>query len=236
MDKPTCEVCNVAGAFKNAILKTASQKLINSLRLQHVDMPVNLTLYEPNKTIRYAYFPERGYISVMSSITKGSTIEVGSIGREGMVGTVLLLETRTVPFCHIMHVAGDGYRVAAETLKRVAATSPTFRRALLNYEARARIQSMQGVACNGLHDIEQRCCRWLLMTCNRVGSSNIELSHRVLAHILGVRRASVTNVLSSLQAAGWVKCRRGSINILDRKRLARRACKCYQLMMANTRG
>jgi CRP-like cAMP-binding protein len=221
---------SASGAFKNALLAKASRKLLEDLQLELTEMPVDLVLYEPNETIRHAYFPERGCVSVMSSMVQGGNIEVGTVGREGMLGSVLLLETTTVPHRHFVQVAGHAYRIAASALMRAADTHPTLRRDILRYEARSRTHFMQGMACNGLHNIEQRCCRWLLMTRDRVDSDDLELSHKFLAMMLGVRRASVTDVLTPLQSAGLVRCKRGTISLLDRKRLEARVCECYRIM------
>ena len=221
---------SATGAFKNALLATASRKSLDDLQIELTDMPVDLVLYEPNETIRHAYFPEHGCVSVMSSMVSGSSMEVGTVGREGMLGSVLLLETTTVSYRHFVQVAGHGYRVTTRALQDAADAHPDLRRDILRYEARSRTHFMQGMACNGLHNIEQRCCRWLLMTRDRVDGDDLELSHKFLAMMLGVRRASVTDVLLPLQSAGLVKCKRGTISLLDRKRLEARVCECYRIM------
>lgn len=171
----------------------------------------------------------------MSLLEDGRSIEVGTVGREGMIGSVLLLQTETSPYRHFVQLAGDGYRVGGERLTEVAKSSSELRESILRYEASFRTQTMQGMACNGLHSIGPRCCRWLLMTRDRVDSDDIKLSHEFLALMLGVRRPSVTEVLSPLQAAGMVHSHRGTISILNRKGLEAKVCECYWIMVARER-
>jgi CRP-like cAMP-binding protein len=105
-----------------------------------------------------------------------------------------------------------------------------FRRLLYRYHAAFVMQVMQGVACNGLHSIEQRCCRWLLSTQDRLGSQELEITHDFLAQMLGVRRASVSDVLRPLQEEGLIRASRGKLTILDSKRLAAASCECYRVI------
>lgn len=218
------------GALRNALLSKLTPELRATLRLEPVDLPVNLVLYEPDQPIEFAYFPELGAISVVSLMENGSIIEVGTIGNEGMACSVLLLETTSVPYRYFVQVAGHGYRVAAARLISACKANPELRQMVLRYESRFRVQTMQGMACNGLHSVEQRCCRWLLMTRDRVDSDEIKLTHEFLGIMLGVRRASVSDVLGPLQDAGLVRSQRGTISILDRKGLEKRVCECYAIM------
>jgi CRP-like cAMP-binding protein len=220
------------GAPRNALLSKLPSDLRQSLRLQAVELPVNLVLYEPNKPMEYAYFPETGVLSVVALLTNGSSIEVGTVGREGMIGSVLLLHSDTTPYKHFVQVAGDGYRVAADRLNAMAESNAELRSAVLRYEASFRTQTMQGMACNGMHTVEQRCCRWLLMTRDRVDSDDLKLTHEFLGLMLGVRRPSVTEVLRPLQDAGLVRSNHGTIRILDRKGLEAKVCECYWIMVA----
>ena len=158
-------------------------------------------LYEPGKPIRHAYFVESGMVSVVSSMNDGRCIEVGTIGSEGMVGAVLVLTTSVVPYQYFVQIAGSGYRIAATKFKEVAEQNKELRELILHYQAAFLTQAMQTAACNGLHSIQQRCCRWLLMSHDRANSNKFVLTHEFLAIMLGVRRASVTDVLQPLQGA-----------------------------------
>lgn len=229
------KISSATGPFRNALLSKLPPTVIQSLSLQHVDLPVNEVLYEPNKAIQFVYFPEHGCISVVSLMENGNSIEVGTVGREGMIGSVLLLQTETSPYEHFVQVAGDGHRTSAKKFMHVAGTSEKLSSAILRYEASFRTQTMQGMACNGLHSVEQRCCRWLLMTRDRVDSDDMKLTHEFLALMLGVRRPSVSDVLGPLQDAGLVQSIRGTITIKDRKGLEARVCECYWVMVKRER-
>jgi CRP-like cAMP-binding protein len=219
------------GAYRNWILNRLSQTDQDRLSPQPVDFKLRQVLYEPNDKIEYAYFPEAGVISVVAVMENGSSIEVGTIGREGMACSTLLLEMATVPYRYFIQVAGHGYRVSAATLTQAAEASRELRQTILRFEAVFRTQTMQGMACNGLHNIEQRCCRWILMTRDRVDTDDIELTQEFLALMLGVRRSSVTEVLAPLQEAELIQSNRGIIKILNRKALEARVCECYWIMV-----
>jgi CRP-like cAMP-binding protein len=223
------------GPYRNAILKRLSPEVLRKLPLQPVEFPLRKVLHEPNEEIEYAYFPEAGVFSVVSVMKDGSSIEIGTIGREGMACSVLLLKVNTVPYRNFVQVAGDGYRVGASQLTAAAEASEPLRDVILQYEAVFRTQTMQGMACNGLHNIQQRCCRWLLMTRDRVDSDDLKLTHEFLALMLGVRRTSVTEVLAPLQEMELVKSNHGTITILNRKALEARVCECYWIMVQRER-
>lgn len=217
------------GVFRNSLLSQLPTDLVKRLALEPVDLPVNTPIYEPNEPIESVYFPEAGVLSVVSLLQNGTSIEIGTIGREGVSGSELLLQVDSSPFRCFAQVGGHGYRATAQRF-REAATDAGFSRLIFHYENAFRIQTMQGMACNGLHSIEQRCCRWLLMTRDRVDSDDLKLSHEFLAIMLGVRRASVTNVLAPLQETNIVQCHRGTVTIINRKALEARVCECYWLM------
>ena len=189
------------GTYRNALLNRLSPEVLQKLALQAVQLDVRKVLYEPNQEIEYAYFPEAGVLSVVSVMEDGNSIEVGTIGREGMACSALMLKAESVPYRYFVQVEGHGYRVGAGQLTAVANANESLRDVILKFESTFRIQTMQGMACNGLHNIQQRCCRWLLMTRDRVDSDDLKLTHEFLALMLGVRRSSVTEVLGA--AAGF---------------------------------
>ena len=127
-----------------------------------------------------------------------------------------------------VQIAGNALRMRADTLKEEGTREGPFRRLLIGYQSAFLAQVSQGVACNGLHPITQRCCRWLLMTHDRVQGDSFLLTHELLAMMLGVRRASISEVLRPLQEQGLIGSRRGKIAILDRDRLEARCCECYR--------
>ena len=198
--------------------------------LQPVELEVPQPVYEPNQPFRYAYFPESGMISVVSVMEDGRSIEVGTIGREGIVGGMVLMDVDRVPYRYFTQLNGRAQRIETSRLKEEAERSPELRTLILRYEAAFTTQSMQGAACNGLHTVHQRCCRWLLIARDRCDSDQISLTHEFLAVMLGVRRASVTEVLGPLQDAGLVSSNRGLITILNRPGIEAGSCECYRVI------
>lgn len=219
-------------AYANAVLARLSPGLIESLRphLKAVELPVKMTIYQPNEPMRHAYFVELGMISVVSVMKDGGSIEVGTVGSEGVAGAALLFGTDRLPYQSFVQIAGHGYSIKATALKEEAASSDELRQSIQRYQSAFLVQTMQCMACNGLHSVAQRCCRWLLMSRDRAESDVFPLTHEFLALMLGVRRASVSEVLRPLQERGWIQSNRGEITVLDRKGLESGSCECYRII------
>ncbi|WP_428308478.1 Crp/Fnr family transcriptional regulator [Lacipirellula sp.] len=216
--------------FRNIILAGLSANTVKSLSLTALDIAVNDPVYGANEPFSTVYFPESGLISIVSTLENGKSIEVGMFGREGISSSELLLGAKSSPFRCFAQVAGTGFRTSVQRFVDAVSADAHFREKILQFDNSSRVQSMQGLACNALHTIEQRCCRWLLMVHDRVALDDLRLSHEFLAMMLGVRRASVTEVLLPLQELALVRSTRGTISILNRKRLEERACECYWLI------
>ena len=195
--------------------------------LKPVELALDLVLYESHGQIDFAYFPTGAVLSALTIMRDGSVIEVATTGNEGLGGHTAAFGGKTSPNKVIVQIGGDGLRIEAKALRAEVANSGPLRELLTSYQAAFMSQVSQSVACNGLHRLEQRCCRWLLMTRDRTRSDDLRLSHEYLAFMLGARRASVTDALKPLQDAGLVRSQRGTISILDRKGLEARACECY---------
>src|SRR5262245_32841066 len=172
--------------------------------LEPVPLRFKQVLYEARAPIDFVYFPTGGVVSAITMMQDGSSIEMATIGKEGVVGLGVCLGVETSPHRMIVQVAGAGQRIAAEALKREVGRDGPIRRVLLLYYTAFLAQVSQAVACNGLHPVQQRCCCWLLMTQDRVESDVLPITHEFLAIMLGVRRASVTEVLRPLQAEGLI--------------------------------
>jgi len=217
---------------KNAILAQFSLDKIPELRrgLQLVDLRVPQSIYEPGQSIAYAYFPQSGMISVVAQMDDGNSIEVGTIGREGMTGGSLLMGKSRALHRHFVQVGGAAYRIGAAQLIAAADRNAALLKLILRYEASLLGQSMQCIACNSLHTAEQRCCRWLLMAHDRSDSDEIALAHELLGLMIGVLRASVSDVLRPLQDAKLISFTQGRITVLDRPGLECAACECYRLV------
>ena len=142
----------------------------------------------------------------------------------------LLLEADRTTHRYFVQAEGHAHRIDADQFKQEAERLPDLRKLVLRYEASLLTQAMQGMACNGLHSVQQRCCRWLLMARDRSDSNELSLTHEFLAYMLGVRRASVSDVLGPLQDAELVRSTRGRITILNRAGLESGTCECYRII------
>lgn len=216
----------------NLILAFLPPEERESLRfkLQPIDLQQGHVLYDAHMSVDRVYFLDEGMISVVSIMHNGDTIEVGTIGYEGMAGLSVALGVETMPYRHTVQVAGKAQQMSAAALAEELRTNRMLSRLLNRYHAAFNTQVMQGMACNGLHSVVQRCCKWLLTTQDRVGSQELNITHEFLAQMLGVRRASVTEVLRPLQADGLIRARRGKVIIVDPKRLADASCECYGII------
>jgi len=187
-------------------------------------------LMRPNKPFEAVYFPTSGVVSALTVMGNGAAIEVANVGSEGLAGASAALGVLVSPHQNIVQVAGEALRMDAEVLARECERDGSVRRVLIQYYTHFMFQASQSVACNGLHSVAQRCCRWLLMTHDRVEGDDLPLTHEFLAIMLGVRRVSVTLVLQLLQDEGLVHCGRGKITVIDRKGLEVTACECYRIV------
>jgi CRP-like cAMP-binding protein len=221
---------SINGRPKNLILARLpaadSQRLI--ARMRPVSLDFKQILYKSQAPIDYVYFPMSGAGSALTIMEDGSAIEVATIGNEGVVGLSVMFAGKSSPNEVIIQVAGEALRMDADVLEQEAEKDGPFRRLLLRYNMAFLMQISQSVACNGLHPIQQRCCRWLLITLDRMESNVVPLTHEFLAIMMGVRRASVTEVLRPLHEQGLVNNSRGAITILNRRGLEKLSCECYR--------
>ena len=189
-------------------------------------------LYEPFEAARYVYFPFSCVVSIVNTVAGGSTVEVGTVGNEGMAGIAVYLDSGMTPNRTLVQVAGAMGRLPADSFKALTERSPAVRNLLNRYTLAFLAQVSQTAACNRAHTIDERCARWLLMTHDRVHGDAFSLTHEFLAFMLGVRRAGVTIAAGILQKAGLISYKRGHIKILDRKGLEEAACDCYAIVSA----
>jgi CRP-like cAMP-binding protein len=185
-------------------------------------------LYEPESIIDFAYFPSDGVISQVTVMEDGGIIELSTVGNEGMVGLPLALGIAESSSKAVVQVPLSGLRISADKLKSEMSRDTPLRKLLLRYAGTFLFQISQAVACNGLHSVQHRCCRWLLMTHDRVEGDEFPITHEFLAQMLGVRRPSVTDVLRPLRQHGLIRYHRGRMVILDRKGVEDASCECYR--------
>ncbi|MFL6229897.1 MAG: Crp/Fnr family transcriptional regulator [Pyrinomonadaceae bacterium] len=181
----------------------------------------------PDEPIRHAYFPVNCLLSLVTQMADGAMAESGSIGREGMSGVPILLGARQTPMPTFTQIPGEAIRIRADILREAYERSRPLREWLNRYIHTVVVVGSQATACNALHKIEARMCKWLLMSSDGVGSQELRLTHEYLAAMLGVRRASVTETAIKLKDAGLINYERGFVTILDRERLTSMACECY---------
>jgi CRP-like cAMP-binding protein len=215
----------------NRLLSLLSDDDYERLRphLSQVAFEYKKSLYEASRPIEQVYFPVDGVASLVITTADGASAEVGTIGNEGMVGLPICLGDRDAPSSVYVQVPGTALILDARIFLGELERSPTLNLIMLRYGHAFFNQVAQSAACAHLHRVEQRCCRWLLMTRDRMPSGDFLLTHEFLGMMLGVRRTTVTEVMSGLQKAGLVHYRRGHVTILDHEGLHHRACECYDV-------
>jgi CRP-like cAMP-binding protein len=188
-------------------------------------------LLTPGKAIDTVYFPRGAVISLLTTMDDGSSIEIATIGNEGFVGVPVFLGAQAMGARDLYQVQVPGLAVAMDAQVFLAAARRDALRGLVERYAQALFtQVTQQVACNGLHSVEERCSRWMLLTHDRVGSNDFPLTQEFLAQMLGVRRASVTVAAGALQHAGFISYQRGRVTIIDREGLEDASCECYRII------
>ena len=224
------------GIGRNRLLAVLPAEEIERLMpsLESVPLLTGMSIYEPNTRITCVYFPISGIVSMTSDMREG-TVEVGTVGREGMTGLPLVLRAETMPTRAFVQVPGHAYRMRDEDLFAAMRESPCFERLLLRYALALFDQSAQHAACNRLHALEERCARWLVMTHDRVDGDVLPLKQQFLAEMLGVHRPAVTLAAGALQKAGVIRYTRGKVTVLDRPALERASCECYEIITRRTK-
>jgi CRP-like cAMP-binding protein len=197
--------------------------------LHGIALKYRQSLYRAHKPIEFVYFIETGVGSLVNTMRNGDASEVGTIGNEGIVGLPLLLGDDRAPTSVYVQVPGAGWRMKAALFTKELARSASMQAVMLLYAHAFFNQVAQSAACNQFHSLEQRCCRWLLMTHDRMQSDEFLLTQEFLAMMLGVQRTGVSAAAGALQRAGLIRYRRGTVTILDRRELQRRSCECYGL-------
>jgi CRP-like cAMP-binding protein len=197
--------------------------------LRHVPLSYRQSLYRANRRLGSIYFIETGVGSLVNTMANGQAAEVGTIGNEGVVGLPLLLGADSAPTSVYVQVPGNGLCMSAARFRSELAKSASMRTVMLRYAHALFNQVAQSAACNHFHTLQQRCCRWLLMTYDRMQSEEFLLTQEFLAMMLGVQRTGVSAASSELQRAGLIRYSRGIVTILDRRGLRALACECYDL-------
>ena len=193
-------------------------------------LPLHWTVHDAGDRDNYLYFVTEGIVSRLYVTESGAMTAFAVTGNEGVIGISSFLGGESTPSQALVLSAGYSYRVRAERLKHEFEHDVPLRRLLLRYTQALITQMAQIAACNRHHSVDQQLCRWLLLSVDRLASSELSITHESIAGMLGVRREGVTEAAGKLQAEGLIRYRRGRITVLDRPRLEGRACECYQVV------
>lgn len=224
----------LAGTQSNRLLACLAMKDRERLlpHLEPVVLEYRDPLYEARQRIEFVYFIESGVASLVNEMENGAAVEVGTVGNEGIVGLPILLGDEVAPTCVYVQVPGQALRMRTEIFREELRRSGSLRDLMLRYAHAFFNQVAQSAACAHLHSLGKRCCRWLLMTHDRMSSDEFLLTQEFLAMMLGVRRPGVTQAASVLRRAKLIHYRHGHVTILDREGLESRACECYAVSKA----
>ncbi len=225
--------------------KTQGNKLLAALpteafarlapHLKRVSLSLGKVIYEPGDTMRWVYFPIDCIVSQINVMEDGHTAEISIIGNEGMLGIAVFMGGNSMPSRALIQSAGDAYRVRAATFKaEIEHESGELRTLLLRFTQALITQIAQTAVCNRHHSIDQQLCRWILLSLDRLPTNQLTMTQELIANMLGVRREGVTEAAIKLQELGVIEYHRGHITVLDRPRLERLACECYQVVRTET--
>lgn len=222
----------MAADHSNRIIDALSPEIRSSVlaRLQPVDLPVGTVLSNPGVTPPFAHFMTSGIASVVTFMSDGTGAEVGVIGREGLVEAINLIGPGTAPTTAFIQSEGTALRMPFAELHQLFLARGHLSQRILECVQSQGFMLSQLAACHGLHEIEERLARWLLMVQDRLESDRFELTQEFLAEMLGARRTSVTLAAGTLQRGGFIQYSRGRIHVIDRPGLERAACECYPIV------
>jgi len=216
-------------ALQNSLLEALPSADLGlfAFNLVQVELERGRLLYDPGDPIDHVYFPHDGVISLMTLMENGAAIESTTIGPEGALGLMAAVAPRLSLSRAIVQTPLRAARISAERLHEAWDKSPALRDLVDRHTEALYGHAIQSVACNALHSVEERFCRWLLTCHDRISSDTVALTQEFLADMLGVQRTTVTAVARSLQEKGMIRYRRGVVDIVDRGALLGLTCECY---------
>jgi len=219
-------------AHQNQLLGALQPAAFSRIKthLRPVTMKLGMVICEAGGILEHVYFPEGCVLSLLTVLENGSAIECANIGREGAFGLFSAMYSRVSFNQCIVQLEGPMLRCPIKPLHSEFQKSEHIRDLFVSYSETLLSQVMQTVACNSLHTVEERICRWLLMMHDRAEGESLTYTHEFLAHILGANRTSVTHAAQSLQNAGLISYRRGLMQVKDRAGLEKSSCECYAIV------
>ncbi|MFC4174959.1 Crp/Fnr family transcriptional regulator [Microvirga sp. GCM10011540] len=204
--------------------------------LEIVALPKGTILYQAGETLRYAYFPHDTIVSLVADMSNGSSAEMAVFGCESMVGLISAFVTRQSIGRYVVQFPGVASRICLDRMHEAINVRPSIRQLILRFTEALLSRILQNVACNAVHSVEARCCRWILSTHDRLNQDTLPLTHEFLAEMLGVQRSTVSIITRALQAEGLIQQGRGFIAVTDRSGLERASCECYGKVRRNFEG
>lgn len=211
-----------------ALPRREYDRILNDL--EYVSFALGEVIYEFGERLKYAYFPTTSIVSLVYNTEAGASAEMGMVGNDGLVGIALFMGGETRPNRAIVQHAGGAIRMRVNALQKEFKDGGSFQHVLLRYTQALITQISQAAVCNGLHSVEQRLARWLLLTLDRMSSNELQVTQELLSTLLGVRREGVTLAVGCLRDRGLIGCRRGQITILNRTGMEAAACECYRVV------
>ncbi len=218
--------------LQNHLLEALPTEVYDRLfpNLELVLMPLGKVLYESGETLNYAYFPTTCIVSLLYVMENGASAEIAVVGNEGIIGVALFMGGGTMPNRAVVQSAGYAYRLRGTIMQKEFDLYGALLHLLLRYTQAMITQMAQTAVCNRHHSVDQQLCRWLLLSLDRLQSSELVMTQELIANMLGVRREGVTEAAGNLQRAGLIDYNRGRITVLDRAGLEKRVCECYQVV------
>jgi CRP-like cAMP-binding protein len=216
----------------NLLLRALSAGVLQrwSSNLEPLEMPLGTVLYEAGQTSDYVYFPTTSIVSLLYRMENGASAEIAVVGNEGMVGISLFMGGGSTSSRALVQSGGAGFRMPADKFKKEFNRSSAVLHLLLRYTQALITQMAQTAVCNRHHSLDQQLCRWLLLSLDRLQGDKLQMTQKLIADMLGVRREGVTQAALHLQEAGLIRYVRGHITVLDRKKLETRSCECYAVV------
>ena len=199
-------------------------------KLEPIEMPLGKVLYEPGIKLSHVYFPTTSIVSLLYVLENGASAEIAVVGYEGIVGVSIFMGGNSTPSRAVVQSAGRGLRLKSDLLLQEFNRAGPVLHLLLRYTQALITQMAQTAVCNRHHSLDQQLCRWLLLSLDRLRSSELVMTQELIANMLGVRREGVTEAAGHLHKAGLIRYRRGHVTVIDRPRLEQRVCECYAVV------
>ena len=202
--------------------------------LKLVSLPLGKVIYESGDRLQHIYFPTDSIISLLYVLEDGASAEIAVVGNDGAIGIALFMGGETTTNRAIVQSSGSAYQLTGTRLKEEFDRHGEVLHILLRYTQALITQMAQTAVCNRHHSVEQQLCRWLLLSLDRLPSSQLNMTQELIANMLGVRREGVTEAAGKLQKLGVITYSRGQIEVPDRKALERLCCECYGVVKRET--